>query len=207
MRIPPPIGLTVESTDDLSVSLTVPTKGVPTDPQILQQRGCTPLAEAPRLPVQLQSVWAFLDGSAFSFNGDKVGSAAVVAHQNTTKASAFPCPYDTSEESEFWSLVQFLKHLLKVGFRGNIGICIDNSQVVRIADKVLRKSLPPPSTSTHGTWASILEDLQLYALFSWTPYWIQAHVGFHGNELAATLAKWCALSFEVAPPHLHPPPP
>ena len=206
MRIPPPMGLTVESTDDLGVSLTVPTKVVPTDPETLQQWGCIALAEARRLPVQLHSVWAYLDGSAFSSNGDKVGSAAVVAHQDTTKAYAFPCPYDTSEESEFWALVQFLRHLIKTGFRGSIGICIDNSQVVRIADKVLGKSLPLPSTSNHGTWASILEDLQLYIHFSWTPYWIKAHVGFHGNELADTLAKWCALSFVVTPPHLHPPP-
>ena len=91
--------------------------------------------------------------------------------------------------------------------RGSIGICNDNSQVIRIADKVLGKSPPLPSTSNHGTWASILKGLQLYIHFSWTPYWIKAYVRFHGNGLADTLAKWCALSFVVTPPHLHPPPP
>ena len=47
----------------------------------------------------------------------------------------------------------------------------------------------PPSTSNHGTWASILTDIQLYVHLSWTPYSIKAHVGFHLKELADTLAK------------------
>ena len=64
----------------------------------------------------------------------------------------------------------------------------------------------PPSTSNGRTRASILEDLQLYVHFSRTPYWIKEHVRFHGNHLANTLAKWCALSVAVAPLHLHPPP-
>ena len=122
--------------------------------------------------VQLHSVWAYLDGSAFYFNGDKVGSRAVVAHRDTTKAYASPCRYDTSDESEFWALVQFLWHLIKTGFRGSIGICLDNSQVVRIANKVLGKSLPWPSTSNPGIRASILEELQLYVHLSWRHYLI-----------------------------------
>ena len=79
MHIPPPMGLTVESTDQLDVSLMAPTKIVPTDAETPQQWGCSALAEAQQLPVQLHCVWAYLDGSAFSFNGDKVGSRAVVA--------------------------------------------------------------------------------------------------------------------------------
>ena len=126
MRIPPPMGLTVEITDDLGVSLTVPSKVAPKNPKALQQWGCTALAEARRLPVQLHSEWAYLDGSAFSFNGDEVGSAAVVAHQDTTKAYASPCPYNTSKESDFRALIQFLRHLIRTWFRESIGICIDN---------------------------------------------------------------------------------
>ena len=115
MRIPTPKGLTVESTDDLGVSFRVATNVVPTDRETLQQWGCTALAEARRLPVQLHSVWAYPDDSAFSFKGDKVGSAALVAHQDTTKAYAFLCPYDTSKEFEFLTLVPFLRHLIKRG--------------------------------------------------------------------------------------------
>ena len=86
-----------------------------------------------------------------------------------TSIRVFPCTCDTSEDAEFWALIQFLRSLPQANFTGHVGICIDNSQVVKVAKQVLSSNDPPPSTSGHGTWYAAIKDLILYLPFQWFP--------------------------------------
>ena len=149
-------------------------------------------------------LWVYLDGS---WDNPLAGSAAVLCWPDgTIVVLAIPCPYLASKDAEFWALVQCVRYLQSVGFTGSVFFCIDNSQVVGCVGHFLSGSpFPPPSSRAQGTWQSVIANLLASSTFNVGGGWLKSHVGFHGNEIADSFAKYLFYAMAVADPQKQPP--
>ena len=177
-----------------------------TPPQVPAHRswGCSSVIQALSHADGHTWLWVYLDGS---WDDPLSGSSAIMVWTDgTVLALSIPYPFSGSRDSEFWSFVQCIRYLQSVHFSGKAFFCIDNSQLVDCVDWQLSKTeYPPPSASTQGTWQTIIHSLLSEMTFTVGAGWLKSHVGFQGNELADSFAKYTAHACRV---HLyHRPPP
>ena len=166
--------------------------------------GCLSVASAVEHTHSDHWLWVYIDGS---WDDPLAGSAAVfVWPDGTVIVLAIPCPYRSSKDSEFRAFTQTLRYLRSIGFQGTVFVCIDNSQVVNCVDwRQSGTPLPPASMSTQGTWQRLVDDLISSCGFHLEAGWLKSHVGFPGNELADSFAKYSAYACIVTHFHLQHP--
>ena len=150
------------------------------------------------------SDWSiYLDGSA---TGKFFGSATVVSTPSQTHALASSSPLHSSFGAEFWALVTALRHLSYIRTQAPQPVHIygDNQAVVDL----FYSSHQHTTISTHprGSEIKFLQSVlpELHPRFKISMIWIKSHVGFQGNELADSIAKWAA--FLIPAPTLPLPP-
>ena len=118
---------------------------------------------------------------------------------------AVPSPYLGSRDPQFWSFVQCVRYGESVRFRAKAFFCIENSQLVDCVDRFLSgTAYPPPSSSSQGTWRTVICSLISEATFTIGAGWLKSHVGFPGNEVADSLAKYTAYACRVTLTHRQP---
>ena len=170
--------------------------------QDLQSWGCLHSYEV--VQSSSPSDWfIYLDGSA---TGDLFGSAAAFSTPTRTFALASSSPLRSSFGAEFWALVTVLRYLSQIQPTEphSVHLFGDNQAVVDLYNLAQRHT----TISTHHGGSeikfiqSILPDLHPHLRVSMT--WIKSHVGFQGNELADSIAKWAA--FFLPTPQMPPPP-
>ena len=165
---------------------------------------CDSILDALSSPDSDSWLWVYLDGS---WDNPLAGSAAVLCWPDgTIVVLAIPCPYLGSKDAEFRAFVQSVRYLQSIGFTGSVFFCIHNSQVVGCVDHFLSGSpFPPSSSSAQGTWQSLIANLLALATFNVGAGWLKSHVGFHGNEIADSFAKYVSYAMAVADSHKQPP--
>ena len=159
------------------------------EPDDLKEWGCE-AALALLLTSPSGTTWVYLDGSAGALG---YGSAATLFFQNGPRwVLCQTSPYQSSEGSEFWAAIIFLRCALASHPHLTLAVLGDNLHVIT----VLSPSSPPdlPSRSPAGTWESSLQSSQA----SLRPGmlrgrgWIKGHAGFVGNEISDAYSKWAA---------------
>ena len=98
----------------------------------------------------------YLDGSAGALG---YGSAATLFFPNGSRwVLCQTSPYQSSEGSEFWAAIMFLRWALASQPHLTFAVLGDNLHVIT----VLSPSTPPglPSRSPAGTWESSLQSIQ-----------------------------------------------
>ena len=155
-------------------------------------------------PASRDMLWEYLDGS---WDEPLAESAAILCWPDgTTLALAIACPHQGSKDAEFSAFTQCTRYLHSVAFRGSVFFCIDNSQLVCCVDHVVSNTpLPSGSSSTQGTWQTVLDGPINVMAFNIEAGWLKSHVGFTGNELADSFAKYTSYACIVATSYLPPP--
>ena len=173
------------------------------DPDDLEEWGCE-AALALLLASSSGTTWVYLDGSAGALG---YGSAATLFFPNGSRwVLCQTSPYQSSEGSEFWAAIMFLRWALASHPHLTFAVLGDNLHVIT----VLSPNTPPglPSRSPAGTWESSLQSIQASLrpgmIQGWG--WIKGHTGFVGNEISDAYSKWAA-HVMVWDPSLLPPPP
>ena len=173
------------------------------DPDDLEEWGCE-AALALLLASSPGTTWVYLDGSAGALG---YGSAATLFFPNGSRwVLCQTSPYQSSEGSEFWAAIMFLRWALASHPHLTFAVLGDNLHVIT----VLSPNTPPglPSRSPAGTWESSLQSIQASLrpgmIQGWG--WIKGHAGFVGNEISDAYSKWAA-HVMVWDPSLLPPPP
>ena len=146
----------------------------------------------------------YLDGSAGALG---YGSAATLFFPNGSRwVLCQTSPYQSSEGSEFWAAIMFLRWALASHPHLTFAVLGHDLHVIT----VLSPSTPPdlPSRSSAGTWESSLQSIQATLrpgmIQGWG--WIKGHAGFVGNEISDAYSKWAA-HVMIWDPTLLPPPP
>ena len=149
------------------------------------------------------TTWVYLDGSAGALG---YGSAATLFFSNGSRwVMCQTSRYQSSEGSDFWAAIMFLRWALASRPHLTFAVLGDNLHVIT----VLSPSTPPdiPSRSPAGTWESSLQSIQAYLrqgmIQGWG--WIKGHAGFVGNEISDAYSKW-APHVMIWDPSLLPPP-
>ena len=145
----------------------------------------------------------YLDGSAGHW---RFGSAATIYKPNgTILVLCLPSPYHSSEGSEYWAGIMFLRNVSSLNQTMHCIILRDNEQVIRTANVY---SYVMASRSSHGIWVKAYSSLQAQMpRFVSTQFaWIKGHAGFQGNECSDLFSKWIANSSSSSPELLPPPP-
>ena len=134
------------------------------------------------------------------------GSAATIYKPNgTILALCVPSPYHSSEGSEYWAGIIFLRWVSSLNQPMQCIILGDNEQVIRTANI---QSYVMASPSLHGTWVKAYSSLQSQMpTFVLTQFaWIKGHAGFQGNECSDLFSKWIAYNSSSSPEFVPPPP-
>ena len=133
------------------------------------------------------TTWVYLDCSAGALG---YGSAATLFFPNGSRwVLCQTSPYQSSEGSEFWAAIMFLRWALASHPHLTFAVLGDNLNVIT----VLSPSTPPdlPSCSPAGTWESSLQSIQASLrpgmIQGWG--WIKGHAGFVGNEISDAYSK------------------
>ena len=150
-----------------------------------------------------ETTWVYLDGSA---GQGGFGSAATIYKPNgTILVLCLPSPYHSSEGSEYWAGIMFLRWVSSLNQPMRCIILEDNEQVICTANV---QSYVMASRSTHGTWVKAYSFLQAQMpTFVSTQFaWIKGHAGFQGNECSDLFSKWIAYSSSSSSELLPPPP-
>ena len=146
----------------------------------------------------------YLDGSAGALGYRSAGTLFFPSGSRWVLSQT--SPYQSSEESEFWAAIMFLRWALASHPYLTFAVLGDNLHVIT----VLSPNTPPglPSRSPAGTWESSLRSIQASLspgmIQGWG--WIKGHAGFKGNEISDAYSKWAA-HVMVWDPSLPPPPP
>ena len=173
------------------------------DPDDLKDWGCE---AAPTLLLTSSpgTTWVYLDGSAGSLG---YGSAATLFSPNGSKwVLCQTSPYQSSEGSELWAAIMFLRWALTSHPHLTFAVLGDNVHLITF----LSPSTPPdpPSSSPAGTWESSLQSIQASlrpGMIQGTG-WIKGHAAFVGNEISDAYSK-SAARVMIWDPSLLPPPP
>ena len=151
-----------------------------------------------------ETTWVYLDGSA---GQGSFGSAATICNPTGTILVLFlPFPYHSSEGSEYWAGMMFLRWESSLNQPMQCIILGDNEQVIRTANV---QPYVMASRSSHDTWVKAYSSLQAQIPTFVSPQfaWIKGHAGFQGNECSDLFSKWIAYSSSSSPELLPPPPP
>ena len=169
-----------------------------------QSSGCSSIILALSYRIAREWLWIYFDGF---WDNPLCGSAAVLLWiDGTVLVLSIPCPYLGSCDSEFRSFVQCVRYLESVHFRGKAFFCIDNSQLVDCVDWFLSGTVySPPGASSQGTWQTVICSLISEATFTIGAGWLKSHVGFPGNKVADSFAKYSAYACRVTLTHRQPP--
>ena len=174
------------------------------DPDNLKEWGCE-AALALLLTSSPGTTWVYLDGSAGALG---YGSAATLFFSNGSGwVLCQTSPYQSSEGSEFWAAIMFLRWALASHPHLTFAVLGDNLHVIT----VLSPSTPPdlPSRLPAGTCESSVQSIQASLrpgiIQGWG--WIKGHAGFVGNEISDAYSKWAARAMIWDPSLLPPPPP
>ena len=172
------------------------------DPDDLKEWGCE-AALALLLTSSPGTTWVYLDGSAGALG---YGSAATLFFPNgSTWVLCQTSPYQSSEGSEFWAAIMFLRWALASHPHLTFAVLEDNLHVIN----VLSPSTPPdlPSRSPAGTWQSSPQSIQASLrpgmIQGWG--WIKGHAGIVGNKISDAYSKWAA-QVMIWDPSILPPP-
>ena len=167
----------------------LPDKPHSLDPDDLKEWGCEAVL-ALLLTSSPGTTWVYLDGSAGALG---YGSAANLFFPNGSRwVLCQTSPYQSSEGSEFWPAIMFLRWALASHPHLTFAVLGDNLHVIT----VLSPSTPPDllSRSPAGTWESSLQSIQASLrpgmIQGWG--WIKGHAGFVGNEISDAYSKWAA---------------
>ena len=137
------------------------------------------------------TTWVYLDGSAGALG---YGSAATLFFPNGSRwVLCQTSPYQSSEGSEFWAAIMFLRWALASHPHLTLAVLGDNLHVVT----VLSPNSPPglPSHSPAGTLESSLQFIQasLRPGMIQGSGWIKGHAGFVRNEISDAYSKYDGL--------------
>ena len=136
----------------------------------------------------------YLEGSAGALG---YGSAATLCFPNGSRwVLCQTSPYQSSEGSEFWAAIMFLRWALASHPHLTFAVLGDNLHVIT----VLSPSIPPDVPSS---LQSIQASLRQGMIQGWG--WIKGHAGFVGNEISDAYSEWAA-HVMIWDPSLLPPP-
>ena len=173
------------------------------DPDDLEEWGCE-AALALLLTSSPGKTWVYLDGSAGALG---YGSATTLFFPNGSRwVLCQTSTYQSSEGSEFWAAIMFLRWALASHPHLTFAVLGDNLHVITVLSPSTPQGLP--SRSPAGTWESSLRSIQASLRPGMTQGsgWIKWHAGFVGNEISDAYSKWAA-HVMIWDPSLLPPPP
>ena len=146
----------------------------------------------------------YLDGSAGALG---CRSAAALFFLNGSRCVLCQTsPYQSSEGSEFWAAIMFLRWALASHQALTFAVLGDNLHVITVLSPSTPQGLP--SRSPAGTWESSLQSIQASLRPGMIQSWglIKGHARFVGNEISDAYSKWAA-HVMIWDPSLLPPAP
>ena len=111
-----------------------------------------------------------------------------------------------SEAGAKWDKELLLARSMTVRVHNGFKVISSDGEVVNCVDwRQSGTPLPPAPMSTQGTWQRVVDDLISSCGFHLGAGWLKSHVGFPGNELADSFAKYSASACIVTHFHLQHP--